>query len=124
MSCLVMSCPVTGSAGRQWTSIDWIVSALDGSNCGDITRYLNSINSISEVITVPRNWFNATTYTVSLTVTNFFHRFYVLQDSFVVGGNKNIPSVNILGLTQLVVKASEIINIQAVGNVSSCSRST
>ena len=61
----------TGNAGRAWASVEWTVSAADGSDTSEIQAVFAGYTNTSSVITINASLLSQTTYTVSLGLTNF-----------------------------------------------------
>ena len=61
----------TGNAGREWSHMEWIVSADDGSDTSVIKAILDSHTNTTYVITIDADLLSNTTYTIGLGLKNF-----------------------------------------------------
>eukprot|EP01034_Spumella_vulgaris_P047558 gene47558-biopygen38364 len=75
------------------------------------------------MITVPVTALNAATYTITLILTNFLGQQQSTVASFTVIGNKNLPTLNIVGSNFITVNPSQTVLVYSNADVSSCSES-
>ena len=61
----------TGNAGRDWSHVEWIVTAADGSDTSAVEAVLENYPNTSSVITIDASLLSRTTYTISLGLKNF-----------------------------------------------------
>eukprot|EP01034_Spumella_vulgaris_P047463 gene47463-biopygen30106 len=118
----------TGSGGRYWSSVDWKVDGVD--NDGNIIysydvldMLLSHGTNINQLITIPTSVLQEATYKITITLTNFLGQSSSTSASFQVSGNRNLPSLSIVGSSLLSVNPSQSVIVYANGQVSTCSES-
>ena len=65
-------------------------------------------------------WLAQTTYTITLSLTNFLGMTSVKTVTIVVGTDSNLPHLSILGPTYLNVQRSQILSIKSLAQFSAC----
>jgi len=84
-----------GSAGKSWYQVTWAVSS-NGNILNSLQDYLNLNynSSTSALVTVPNSLFTPrSTYSISLTVKNYFGKFSSLSKTLKILDDSNIPIV-------------------------------
>lgn len=117
----------TGSGGRSWSSIQWRVSEISGS--ADTTAIANVLQAygdamIDEVLTVSRSLFTPGTYTISLTLKNFFGNSNTGSVDVVIASGSYIPRVSISGSSAISIVASTALSVYGSATFSSCTAIT
>jgi hypothetical protein len=89
----------TGSGGRNWKELIWFVTDSEENDDvnGQLAEYLNNQADISKRIVVPSSLLTSTTFTITLSATNFLDG--VDSESFAVAvvDNPCLPTVLIKG---------------------------
>ena len=76
----------TGNGGRPWTSVIWVVLAANGDTKA-IASYLTfNYDPIANTVTVPRYLLISTTYSFTVTVTNFLGASASQSSTVVISG--------------------------------------
>lgn len=115
----------TGSAGRNWVSAIWSVSSIgNAANTIQLQSYLASIGTSIRQIVVPRSMLQSVSYTITLTLTNFFGRSASATSIVTVSANVDLPVLSISGSTSLSFTASQTVAIYSRAFFSSCSGSS
>eukprot|EP01034_Spumella_vulgaris_P047457 gene47457-biopygen27981 len=123
----------SGSAGRYWLAVDWKIdaftgSALDGSKQTiypyDALDVLLSFGlKIDKPINIPIWLLQEATYSITLTLTNFLGQSSSTSATVQVTGNRNLPTLNIVGSNILTVTPASTVLVYSNAEVSSCSES-
>ena len=116
-----------GNGGRGWLSVEWSVSGIkhDGST---IQSFLNTefgtSAAINSIVTLPKHLFNASQYSISLTLTNFMNQSSTSTASFYYGVGESVPMVRIGGASNISMKASSDLRLYGYTEFSKCSASS
>eukprot|EP01038_Epipyxis_sp_PR26KG_P005612 gene5612-7752_t len=113
----------TGSGGRFWSSVTWTVS---GGSSSLIETHLTSygVSISSGALNIPKQYLEETSYTISLSLTNFLGENGVSSASFKVGSNPNIPILKISGSSSISMKANAKLQIYTSASFSSCANTS
>jgi hypothetical protein len=100
----------SGNGGRDWLEMTWsIVSAgADRSQVDSILAILNA-SDIASSIDIPASLLQVTTYTVTLTLTNFLLAQKSSTATFTVSSDVNRPVIDIPGNLAPTIKTSDSI---------------
>jgi hypothetical protein len=115
----------TGSGGRSWKSLLWLVTGVGHritiSNTTAITTYLSSkYATTTSLVTIPQSMLSFGTYTVSLTLTNFLGQSGFQQVSVVVSDSNVVPRLTIVGSSTLSLYRSQTLSVFANASFPSC----
>eukprot|EP01034_Spumella_vulgaris_P026271 gene26271-biopygen22627 len=123
----------SGSGGRDWQSVDWKVDGFTGSaDTGDkVAIYPYDVLDvllaygvkINHLINIPVKLLQEATYTITLTLINFLGQSSTISASFTVNGNRNMPTLNIVGSAFITVNPSQTVLVYSNAELSSCSQS-
>ena len=107
---------------RDWISMIWnITSVYDNEGSGKILQYLNKYGLTTKTpIVIPSHLFHRTTYTISLTLTNFLSQSRSQTAIFTIVANANIPQISFLQPSQFSIKTSDELIVNAVVARPSC----
>jgi hypothetical protein len=117
----------TGSGGRYWSAVEWTVTAFSGSNevyPDDMMLILQGFGqNINRLISVPTSVLQEATYTINLALTNFLGQKSSVSTTFEVNGNKNLPTLSIVGSSLLTVNPSQPVILYSNAVLTTCSTS-
>ena len=88
-----------------------------------VQNYLNTFSQtyqVNQPILLLRQWLAQTTYTITLSLTNFLGMTSVKTVIVVVGSDANLPHLSIQGPTYLNVQRSQILTIKSSAQFSAC----
>ena len=115
----------TGQGGRQWADLKWTVSGTAPINAiQNISAYLNkNYRDTYSVVRVPVSMLTyEATYMVELKVMNFLMVTGAGRSpNILISSHRGTPSIRIGGPQQIFVKSSNLINLQVLTSLSSCS---
>ena len=114
-----------GSGGRSWSSVQWSVSRVDGSNTASLEAYLNSFfPSTSALVIIPSNTtlISPGDYTFSLKLQNVFGKSSMISKSIQIIEEADLPQVSIIGLSAINTYRHNKLQIAAQGSVTVCGR--
>jgi hypothetical protein len=114
----------TGSAGRDYSVISWIVVTSNATVENILDTYLNSFNRINTRITIPSAMLPAADYFISLSLQNWLGGASFSQVTVKVVDETNIPQATILGSNFLVIKAVDEVSVRGTGSLPSCASSS
>ena len=112
----------SGDGSRDWVSMVWnITSVYDNEGSGKILQYLNKNGLTSKSpIVIPSHLFQRTTYTISLTLTNFLLQTKSQTAIFTIVANANIPQISFLQPSKFSINTSDELIVNAVVARPSC----
>ena len=76
----------TGTGGRPWTSVTWVVLAANGDTTAIASYLTSNYDPVANTVTVPRYLLISTTYSFTVTVTNFLGASASQSSTVVVSG--------------------------------------
>lgn len=114
----------TGSGGRAWSSVVWTVSRADALGIVAVPNVLYALNNrgtdITSPITLARSLFTPSTYTITLTLTNFFGSSASATSIFTLDENPNLPVVTILGPSERTMSPKDTLALYTSTTQASC----
>ena len=115
-----------GNGGRPWSQVVWSVAAGPNNNSSltAVGAILGSSGGSLGKITIPGYLFNFTTYTFTLSLSNWLGGTGAQSASVTKSNSGDVPTASILGPLSLTVFVSDTLAITAQGQPSSCSLST
>ena len=128
-SCLNLTLDATesyGSGGRLYATVKWSVAALkSGSavNVSSLERYLNKFSALYQVqrpITILRSSLTTATYSITLTLRNYFGRVSSTTVNIDILKDLTTPALGIIGASYQTVIASSYVTIQSTSSLSGC----
>ena len=109
-----------GRVGREWSGVSWQVTSSAGS-AGQITDLLASKGTdLTKRIIVPATYFSTATYSISLTVTNYFGKSSSATALTTKNANPNQPMLTVLGSSYLVIKPNQPTTIRSSTRFATC----
>ena len=120
-----------GNGGRLYSSVQWTVSAKNGSlnvliDVANMTTYLNTYSSTYQVSTpviIVAKYLQKASYTITLSLTNFFNRTSSASITVAITSDHNVPSLSIIGPSYTTMVASSPLTILSIAALSSCADS-
>ena len=88
-----------------------------------LQNYLNSFSQKYEVfqpVLLQKQWLAQTTYTISLSLTNFLGMTSVKTLTVVVSSDSNLPRLSIQGPTYVTIQRSQILSVKSLAQFSAC----
>ena len=88
-----------------------------------LQNYLNSFSLKYEVfqpVLLQQQWLAQTTYTISLSLTNFLGMTSVKTATVVVSSDSNLPRLSIQGPTYITTQRSQILSVKSLAQFSAC----
>jgi hypothetical protein len=116
----------SGSGGRDWKTINWVVTG-DGSQNATAVSLINSLlnsdyASTKKRAVIPSKWTDSGgTYTVKLQLTNFLNQYSQVSTTVTVTSVAKQPSVSIAGSKQVSMYRANTLILRAIGTVTVCS---
>jgi hypothetical protein len=123
-----------GSGSRLYQSVQWSVTAVNYGLISDVALDISTIqaslnafslkNQVSRPFTVSEKNLQQATYTLTLTLTNFLglRSFRAIVVNII--GDRNIPTLAVIGPSYIQITASKVLNILSSVQLSSCSTAT
>ena len=114
-----------GAMGHPWLSLVWSVTGDTTQDFDRFSSYLNSNwTSTNNLIKIPNMYLGVqgATYTITLTITNFYMRTSVLSKTVYIITNTNSPKVSILGPSSLLRYRWQNFQLKAKASVILCGR--
>ena len=113
----------SGDGGRSWSNISWSVSSAYPTRSSSVSAMLGVLNGVSSLaapIEISNSWLMESTYTITLSLTNFLGQSSSSTIVVEVTGFANTPQVSILGSYAKVTTASSSLLIESIAKVSAC----
>ena len=111
----------TGSGGRPWQAISWVVTKSTGGDVTTLHQYLVQyfVSTVGQLM-IPRSLFAVGTYSFTVTLTNFLGGSTAQSSSVTVSGDRNQPAVSILGSGYQTMVSSASLKLVGTATLSSC----
>eukprot|EP01034_Spumella_vulgaris_P047304 gene47304-biopygen7982 len=122
----------TGSGGRYWSAVAWTVTAYTGDSLTADTQVFPDAmvaklqsygQNINKLINIQTYMLQEATYSITLSLTNFLGQTSSVSTIFVVNGNKNLPTLSIIGSSLVSVNPSQQVILYSTAVLSACSTS-
>jgi hypothetical protein len=115
-----------GSGGRNWLSIEWQVNGPDGVSVPSVEAYLTEVaTDIYRNVIVPAGLLaEYPTYSITLTLTNFFGYVSNASVSVQISGEPNLPFLVLRGGPMFSYVSKDAISISVSASVSTCANSS
>lgn len=114
-----------GHGGRPWSKVVWSIMSSSSSNHTAMAQYALNMNStlqetfiLSKAYLIP-----GSSYTVTLSLTNFLGAYSFQSSITVVSTSGDIPAVSILGKDTIAMYSNSRLSVSSQGFPSSCSAS-
>ena len=88
-----------------------------------LQNYLNSFSQkyeVNQLVVLQTKWLAQTTYTISLSLTNFLGMTSVKTVTVVVSSDSNLPRLSIQGPIYITVQRSQILSVKSLAQFSAC----
>jgi hypothetical protein len=122
-----------GHGGRLYSSVVWSVTALGfgtsaaAVDVSSLERYLNEFSALYQVqrpITILRSSLTSATYSITLTLGNYFGLSSSTTVNIDVLIDQTIPALNIIGAAYQTMLASSYLSIHSTASLSGCASAT
>jgi hypothetical protein len=113
-----------GSGGRPWTQVLWTVqSDFPVTDTARLQTHLNTFSrqyQVSHAPSLPSAWLAQTTYTISLSLTNFLGQVGVKSVVVVISADTNLPQLSILGPSYVTLQRAQTLSVKSLASFSPC----